>query len=307
MINFKDTKRIAFTNVLLYLFLEYYAKDMNIEKLLLEFEQKLILQRYSPASIKNYKSAVKCFLEVAEKKFSHPNELDDSSIEKYVLWKVQKHKVGSSYQRMIIASIDKFYSSVCNKKLNIKHLYPARQSFSLPNYLTTMEVANLIDVVKNIKHRCIIKLLYGSGLRLSELLNLKVTDIDSESMIIHIKNSKGNKDRVVMLSEELLEELRIYFIKYKPVDFLFEGQSGGLYSAKSVQVIVKNAASKARIKKQVTSQTLRHSFATHLLESGTDIRFIQQLMGHSSIKTTEIYTHITDLSKSKIKSPLDLL
>ena len=280
---------------------------MDIERLLVKFEQKLILQRYSPNSIRNYISAVRNFLEVAEKKFSHPNELDEASIEKYVLWKVQKHKIGSSYQRMIIASIDKFYTSVFNKQLNIKHLYPSRKSYSLPNYLTTIEVKKLIAGVMNLKHRCIIKLLYGSGLRLSELLHLKLTDIDSKSLIIHIRKSKGNKDRVVMLSNALLDELRIYFINYKPVDFLFEGQSGGMYSAKSVQVIVKNAASKAGIKKQVTPHTLRHSFATHLLEAGTDIRFIQQLLGHSSIKTTEIYTHITDVMKSKIKSPLDSL
>ena len=280
---------------------------MDIEKLLIQFEQKLILQRYSPNSIRNYKSSIKSFLEVAEKKFSHPSELDEESIEKYVLWKVQQHKIGSSQQRMIVASIDKFYASIYSKKLNIKHLYPARKSFSLPNYLTINEVKTLTKSSENIKHRCIIKLLYGSGLRLSELLHLKVTDIDAESMITHIKNSKGNKDRVVMLSKSLLEELRIYFIKHNPLDYLFEGQSGGMYSPKSVQVIVKNAASKAGIKKKVTPYTLRHSFATHLLEAGTDIRFIQQLLGHGSIKTTEIYTHIADVTKSKIKSPLDLL
>lgn len=280
---------------------------MNIEKLLLEFEQKLILQRYSLNSIRNYKSAVKSFLETAEKKFSHPNELNEEMIEKYVLWKVQKHKVGVSHQRMIIASIDKFYKSLYNRKLDVKHLYPSRKSYSLPNYLTKEEVRKLIAKVENIKHRCIIKLLYGSGLRLSELLHLKVSDIDSKSMIIHIRKSKGNKDRVVMLSNSLLQELRIYFKKYKPNDFLFEGQTGGIYSAKSVQMVVKKAASKAGIKKQVTPHTLRHSFATHLLESGTDVRFIQELLGHNSIKTTEIYTHITNISKSKIKSPLDSL
>ena len=280
---------------------------MNIEKLLLEFEQKLILQRYSLNSIRNYKSAVKSFLETAERKFSHPNELNEEMIEKYVLWKVQKHKVGVSHQRMIIASIDKFYKSLYNRKLDIKHLYPSRKSHSLPNYLTKEEVRKLIAKVENIKHRCIIKLLYGSGLRLSELLHLKVSDIDSKSMIIHIRKSKGNKDRVVMLSNSLLQELRIYFKKHKPNDFLFEGQTGGIYSAKSVQMVVKKAASKAGIKKQVTPHTLRHSFATHLLESGTDVRFIQELLGHNSIKTTEIYTHITNISKSKIKSPLDSL
>ena len=212
-----------------------------------------------------------------------------------------------SHQRMIIASIDKFYKSLYNRKLDIKHLYPSRKSHSLPNYLTKEEVRKLIAKVENIKHRCIIKLLYGSGLRLSELLHLKVSDIDSKSMIIHIRKSKGNKDRVVMLSNSLLQELRIYFKKHKPNDFLFEGQTGGIYSAKSVQMIVKKAASKAGIKKQVTPHTLRHSFATHLLESGTDVRFIQELLGHNSIKTTEIYTHITNISKSKIKSPLDSL
>jgi site-specific recombinase XerD len=142
---------------------------------------------------------------------------------------------------------------------------------------------------------------------LSELLNLKITDINSGNMVVHIRNSKGNKDRVVMLSNQLLEDLRKYFLEYNPKEYLIEGQGGGLYSEKSVQTVVKDAAVRAGIKKQVTPHMLRHSFATHLLENGTDIRYIQQLLGHSSIKTTEIYTHVTDVSKSKIKSPLDFL
>jgi site-specific recombinase XerD len=165
----------------------------------------------------------------------------------------------------------------------------------------------MIDLTTNQKHKCIIKLLYGCGLRLSELLNLKITDIDSGNMVVHIQNSKGNKDRVVMLSNQLLQDLREYFLVYKPKEYLIEGQGGGIYSEKSVQNVVKDAAKRAGIKKQVTPHVLRHSFATHLLENGTDIRYIQQLLGHSSIKTTEIYTHITDISKSKIKSPLDYL
>lgn len=165
----------------------------------------------------------------------------------------------------------------------------------------------LLGVVNNIKHLCIIKLLYGAGLRLNELLNLKVSDIDSDSMLIHVNGAKGNKDRVVMLSSNVLEDLRKYNLRYKPTEFLFEGQSGGKYSGRSVQNMVKKAASNAGIKKKVTPHVLRHSFATHLLESGTDIRYIQQLLGHSSLKTTEIYTHISDVSRSKIKSPLDRL
>jgi site-specific recombinase XerD len=165
----------------------------------------------------------------------------------------------------------------------------------------------MIDVVENRKHLCIIKMLYGAGLRLGELLNLKLSDINSENMLIYIRKAKGNKDRVVMLSSDLLIDLREYFIIYKPKEYLFEGQNGGTYSERSVQNVVKNVASRAGIKKKVTPHTLRHSFATHLIEAGTDIRFIQQLLGHQSIKTTEIYTHITDISKLKIKSPLDLL
>lgn len=280
---------------------------MQIETLLVDYERKLALQRYSKNTILNYKSAVKAFLQVAEKKFSSPNELGVIEIEKYVFWKINKHAVSHSYQRMIVASIDKFYQLVVGVELNLKHLYPSRKTHSLPKYLSLDEIKRMIDLTTNQKHKCIIKLLYGCGLRLSELLNLKITDINSGNMVVHIRNSKGNKDRVVMLSNLLLEDLRKYFLEYNPKEYLIEGQGGGLYSEKSVQTVVKDAAVRAGIKKQVTPHMLRHSFATHLLENGTDIRYIQQLLGHSSIKTTEIYTHVTDVSKSKIKSPLDFL
>ncbi|MGI6048945.1 MAG: site-specific tyrosine recombinase/integron integrase [Petrimonas sp.] len=280
---------------------------MQIENLLADFERKLVLQRYSKNSILNYKSAVKNFLQVAARKFNNPDELGVAEIEKYVFWKIDKHAVSHSYQRMIVASIDKFYNLVVGVKLNLKHLYPSRKTHTLPKYLNLSEVKRMIELTTNQKHRCIIKLLYGCGLRLSELLNLKITDIDSGNMVVHIRNSKGNKDRVVMLSNQLLQDLREYFSEYKPKEYLIEGQGGGVYSEKSVQNVVKDAAARAGIKKQVTPHILRHSFATHLLENGTDIRYIQQLLGHSSIKTTEIYTHITDISKSKIKSPLEFL
>jgi site-specific recombinase XerD len=280
---------------------------MQIENLLADFERKLVLQRYSKNSILNYKSAVKNFLQVAARKFNNPDELGVAEIEKYLFWKIDKHAVSHSYQRMIVASIDKFYNLVVGVKLNLKHLYPSRKTHTLPKYLNLSEVKRMIELTTNQKHRCIIKLLYGCGLRLSELLNLKITDIDSGNMVVHIRNSKGNKDRVVMLSNQLLQDLREYFSEYKPKEYLIEGQGGGVYSEKSVQNVVKDAAARAGIKKQVTPHILRHSFATHLLENGTDIRYIQQLLGHSSIKTTEIYTHITDISKSKIKSPLEFL
>lgn len=280
---------------------------MNIGFYLSEFERKLVLQRYSKNSIVNYKSAVRSFLQIAERKFNDPKDLGADEIEKYVFWKIEKHKISNSYQRLIIASIDKFYLSVIGVELKLNHLYPTRAKHTLPKYLSSEEIKLMIDTLKNLKHRCIVKLLYGCGLRLSELLNLKITDIDSGNNIIHIRNSKGNKDRVIMLSPILLKELREYYLVFKPNHYLLEGQAGGIYSAKSVQNIVREAARKAGIKKTVTPHMLRHSFATHLLENGTDIRFIQELLGHKSIKTTEVYTHITDISKSKIKSPLELL
>jgi len=280
---------------------------MDIENLISVFERKLTLQRYSVSSIKNYSSSVRSFLQVAEKRFGHPVELSELEIEKYVYWKIKKDHISSSYQRMIVASIDKFYCLVVGQSLNIRHLYPSRKVHELPKYLTKAEVKKILLSIDNPKHLCIVKLLYGCGLRLNELLQLKISDIDSENMLIHIRLSKGNKDRVVMLPPTLLPELRKYYKVCHPKDYLFEGQDGGMYSAKSVQTIVKTAAAKAGITKPVSPHILRHSFATHLLENGIDVRYIQQLLGHSSIKTTEIYTHITDIAKSNINSQLDML
>ena len=212
---------------------------------------------------------------MAEKRFDQPDELNENEIEKYVYWKIRKDHISSSYQRMIVASIDKFYSSVVGKNLNIRHLYPSRIEHELPKYLTRAEVKRMLQAVANPKHACIIKLLYGCGLRLNELLHLKISDIDPENMLIHIRLSKGNKDRVVMLPSTLLPELRNYYKVCHTKDYLFEGQEGGLYSVKSVQTIVKTAAAKAGITKSVSPHILRHSFATHLLKNGTDVRYIQ--------------------------------
>lgn len=280
---------------------------MDIENLIEIFEQRLRLQRYSADSIKNYCSAIKSFLQTAAKKLNHPEELSENEIELYIIWKIGNYDISASYQRMIVASIEKFYNSVLNRNIEIKHLYPSQSKYTLPKYLPVTEVRKIVLSAPNLKHACIIKLLYGCGLRLNELLHLKLSDIDSERMLVHIRNSKGNKERVVMLSPTLLVDLNNYFNKYQPKKYLFEGQNGGMYSEKSVQTVVKNAALKAGISEQVTPNILRHSFAIHLLENGTDIRYIQQLLGHTSIKTTEIYSHVSNVAQYKIKSPLDYL
>lgn len=177
----------------------------------------------------------------------------------------------------------------------------------LPKVISTEEVKMMLDTVSNLKHKCIISLLYSAGLRRGELINLKIGDIDSKRMVITVNQAKGGKDRLTILSESVLSLLRQYFMEYKPKVFLFEGAKGGLYSAESVSKIVKNAAKKAGITKTVTPHMLRHSFATHLLENGTDIRYIQVLLGHNSTRTTEIYTQVAINNIQTIKSPIEKL
>ena len=182
-----------------------------------------------------------------------------------------------------------------------------RSEHKLPNVLSEEEVMRIINNVQNIKHKAILLTIYSAGLRISEAVNLKIADIDSSRHLILIKGAKGKKDRNSLLSEKLLVYLRKYFLMYKPKVWLFEGQYGGQYSDSSIQAIFREACNAAKITKKATVHTLRHSFATHLLERGTDLRYIQELLGHSSSKTTEIYTHITHKGMEQIKSPLDNL
>jgi len=178
---------------------------------------------------------------------------------------------------------------------------------SLPTVLSKEEVTKMLNVTGNIKHKCIIELLYSAGLRRSELLSLTLSEIDSKRMLIKVVSGKGRKDRLTLLGEHTLGNLRLYYKSYRPKKFLFEGKEGEKYSTTSVVKIVSKAAGKAGIQKKVTPHTLRHSFATHLLEAGVNLRNIQLLLGHNSTKTTEIYTHVANNLYSSIKSPIDLL
>lgn len=191
--------------------------------------------------------------------------------------------------------------------LEVDHLYPSRHESRLPNVLSKEDVKAILEATVNIKHKALLMTIYSGGLRLNEVVHLRLRDIDSKRMVVTVRAGKGKKDREVMLSEALLPILRSYVKAHRPKEYLFEGQDGGPYSPRSVQQVLKTAMRVAGIKQMASIHTLRHSFATHLLESGTDIRFIQEFLGHQSIKTTEIYTHVTTVTKSKIKSPLDLL
>jgi site-specific recombinase XerD len=184
--------------------------------------------------------------------------------------------------------------------------FPRRES-KLPNVLSHREVLAIFDATENLKHKTMILMGYAAGLRVSEVVNLRITDIDSERMVISIKAAKGKKDRCVMLSEALLDTLRLYFKAYRPKNWLFEGQNFDQYSVRGLQKIFQTAKFTARIRKDVSFHSLRHSFATHLHEAGTDIRVIQELLGHNSTKTTEIYTHISNRTIQKVQSPLDAL
>jgi site-specific recombinase XerD len=180
-----------------------------------------------------------------------------------------------------------------------------RKEHKLPKVISKEEVIAIIENTNNIKHRCIVEVLYSGGLRRSELINLKIKDIDSKRMVIRIEDAKGNKDKFTILSETLLKDLRKYFIEWKPKNYLFEGTANEKYTASSVAKIISKASLRAKIQQKVTPHMLRHSFATHLLENGTDLRYIQSLLGHSSTKTTEIYTHVATNIFRKIKNPLD--
>ncbi len=278
---------------------------MKPQEALDQFDQSLIISDYSKQKIRSYMSALKLFFEYITK--NKLTQLSDDDIKKYLHYCREEKKYSNSALRISIAAIRYFYMYVLKDKvpdaLNIK----IRKTNKLPLVLSKQEVIRILKVTNNLKHKTMLMMIYSAGLRLGELLNLKLQDIDSNRMKIHIRQAKGKKDRYVFLSQKLLDLLRLYFEEYKPRDFLFEGQKGNQYSPKSVQSVFKKAIKNAGVRKPATVHTLRHSFATHLLEDGTDIRYIQQLLGHKKLETTQIYTHITGSAMDKIKSPLDSL
>lgn len=278
----------------------------NERKLPAAYLEKLKLKRYSENTIRTYTISFTDFINYYSQK--DLLEISEEDIKNYLLYLVEKRKVSASYQNQAINAIKFYYEKVCGrKKLPYITIDRPFQDKILPTVLSEEEVIRIINSVTNIKHKAILLTIYSSGLRISEVINLKIADIDSSRKVIIIRQSKGKKDRNSLLSEKLLIVLREYFKLYKPKMWLFEGQTGEQYSDSSIQSIFRDACYKAKIQKKATVHTLRHSFATHLLERGTDLRYIQELLGHSSSKTTEIYTHITHKGMEQVKSPLDNL
>ncbi len=264
---------------------------------------KLEIKRYANNTIKSYISSFERFINFFISKSM--DELDELDIRTYIRYLIQSN-CSNSYVNLSINSIKFYYEIVLGMPNRFYDIERPRKEKKLPKVLSMQEVRDLIDATNNMKHRCILSLLYSAGLRRSELINLKPLDIDSERMIIKINNAKGKKDRYTLLATATLNDLRIYYKQYRPQGYLIEGRNKAQYSPTSISKIITNAAFTAGIKKNVTPHTLRHSFATHLLENGTDLRYIQILLGHSSTKTTEIYTHVATKNFISIKNPLDL-
>lgn len=268
-----------------------------------EFEKSLIRCRYSKRTQKTYSHQVSNFLKYL--KVQNFEKIGIKEVDEYLYICTKEKEYSLSTIKQIVGSINLFYREVLKKDLNYFYGKNIRQTHYLPTVLSVEEVQRLLSVCKNLKHKTILTIIYALGLRLGEALNLKVSDIDSDRMEINIRQAKGNRDRVVFLPQNLLYLLRSYFAEYKPSNFLFEGQGREQYSSTSVQKLLKKNLKLARISKKVSVHTLRHSFATHLLEQGTDIRFIQELLGHKNIATTQLYTKISKSSSKNIKSPIE--
>jgi integrase/recombinase XerD len=233
-------------------------------------------------------------------------EIDNYDIVVFNNEYILKNKLSASYQNQMVNAVKLFFQTVQSRKLNIEQIHRPKKPKTLPNVLSKVEIKAILGAHGNTKHKTMLSLIYACGLRRSELLHLRPADIDSKRGILLIRQAKGKKDRIVPISEKVIELLRQYYRAYKPLIWLFEGQRRGEpYRTESLQSVLKQALQKAHIRKPASLHWLRHSYATHLLESGTDLRHIQELLGHSSSRTTEIYTHVSTESLQNIKSPFD--
>jgi integrase/recombinase XerD len=274
---------------------------MNIEcKNKIELMELTLKQRnYSDKTIKSYLACVENYLNFINSRLFDLNKL---SIQRFLL-NLKNKNYSPQTMNLHLQAINFFYIQIMmnKEKLNIKC---AKRSKKLPVVLSKNEISKIISYTKNPKHRLMISLSYGAGLRVSEVVNLKIRDLDFENNFIHIKESKGKKDRITLLPDIIINDLRNLINGKVADDFVFQSERGGKLTTRTAQKIFQNSCKKVSIPKNVTFHSLRHSFATHLLENGISIRFIQELLGHAKIETTQIYTKVTNLSLKNIKSPL---
>lgn len=285
-------------------------KDFSLSNentaLIAKFKSFLQSRRYSDNTIDIYTDALTVFL----KYYSHKPacDINNDDLIAFNTNYIIANKYSASYQNQVVNAVKLFFRTIQNTHLNIELIHRPKNPKLLPNVLSKEEIKKLLEAPSNIKHKAMLSLIYSCGLRRSELLNLKITDIDSKRNLIVVRQSKGKKDRIVPLSLKILELLRSYFVAYQPKIWLFEGQDKmSRYDERSLASVLKQALEKTQINKPVSLHWLRHSYATHLLENGTDLRYIQEILGHSRSKTTEIYTHVSNKSIQRIISPFDTL
>lgn len=274
----------------------------SADQLIKEFKRHLERRRYSKHTIKSYVHHIRRYHDFA----GTSENLDDDQIIAYIDYLSGSKSVSSSYQNLALNALKLYMKIIQKRRMPNLGLRPRKEK-KLPVILSEQEVALIIRNINNTKHKAIISLIYSAGLRVSEAVNIKRSDFDLHRNIIRIRQAKGKKDRIVPLSKCVLQQLKMYVAEYHPKTWLFEGQKGGQYSIRSIQQLFHDACNRAHIHKHATVHSLRHSYATHLLEKGTDLRIIQELLGHSSSKTTEIYTHVSTAMISNIPSPFDEL
>jgi integrase/recombinase XerD len=284
--------------------MEFPLNEANLVALK-KFRDMMVLMGYSVNTIRNYCNEFHQLLRLLGERFV--NDLKKEQLLSYLLWLLEKRGCSETKVHTTVNAIKFYFEKVEGREREFYDLPRPKKPFKLPQILSEEEIIQIIQKIENSKHRTMIMMGYAAGLRVSEIIRIKIGDIDSKRMTIHIRGAKGKKDRIVPLSKKLLKELREYYKKYHPAEYLFEGQFGGAYSVRSAQSILQEAKQKAGIHKKGSIHSLRHSYATHLMEAGTDIRIIQALLGHNSIRTTMLYTHVSRKEIGRIESPLDKL
>lgn len=284
--------------------MQLYKEEVQTDN---DYLMTLKSANYSMNTIQNYFNSFLQFEYYCNRKKLDKKSLCSEKVNSIVLEISTMNGHSVSMRHAMINAILYYYKRVLGRHDYVNGIIRPKNEKALPHVLSKEVVLNILKNTENLKHRTMLSLTYASGLRVGEVLQLRVKDIDSKRMLITVRGGKGKKDRIVMLSQKILVLLREYFKAYKPTDYLFEGQYGARYSEASLRKVLQKACIKANVLERPTLHWLRHSFATHLLEAGTDIRYIQQLLGHASTKTTEIYTHVSTKHIGMIQSPLDQL
>lgn len=270
-----------------------------MQKQLEQIERELMIRGYSHKTIKAYLYCLRGYFKF--KKFDL-ERIDEEKIKQFLLNK-QSENYSSQTINFYLNAMKFFYREVLKipQKINLKF---AKRNKKLPIVLSREEIRNIVESIKNLKHKLMLSLAYGAGLRISEVVSLKVKDVNLEELTIHLKNAKGKKDRITILPEKLVSEIQNFIIGKDKDDFVFCSERGGNLTTRTAQKIFECSLKKTGIQKEATFHSLRHSFATHLLENGVDVRHVQELLGHQNIRTTQIYTHVTNPKLRNIKSPL---